>query len=344
MSLTILSVGYPFAAVGPDSIGGAEQVMRIVEETIVRDGHRSLVLAAKGSRCLGSLFEIDVPQGPFEKEVRRQTLDRYVNAIGDLVSRNEVDIVHMHGVDFASYLPPHGPALAVTLHLSPSTYPSEIFDLPRPRTHYVCVSQWQMRTCPSGGVPLSVVPNGVVLEEFVPAEKRPFALALGRICPEKGFHLALDAAKRASATLLLAGAVFPYPEHERYFREEILPRLDERRMFIGALDRRQKKALLARASCVVLPSLVEETSSLVAMEALASGTPVVARNVGALGDILREGVTGYFASDVEEMAEALANVSTVSAETCRHEAEQRFSSHAMTEGYADLFARLAVQV
>jgi glycosyltransferase involved in cell wall biosynthesis len=344
VSLVVLSVGYPFAAVNPDSVGGAEQVMRIVEEAIVDAGHRSLVLAAKGSRCLGSLFEIDVPSGAIDDDVRHRIFGAYLDTIADLIAQYPIDIVHMHGVDFAGYLPPHGPALAVTLHLSPSTYPAGVFALRRPRTHYVCVSKWQMQTCPPGIVPRSLVPNGVVLDEFSPvAEKENFTLALGRICPEKGFHLALDAARRASVTLLLAGTVFPYPDYMRYFRNEIVPRLDDRRKFIGAIGRKQKKSLLARASAVILPSLVEETSSLVAMESLASGTPVIARKVGALSEVLEDGVTGYFASTVEEMADALAKVSMMSPALCRREAEQRFSARAMTRGYVDLFGRLAAR-
>jgi glycosyltransferase involved in cell wall biosynthesis len=342
MSLTVLSVGYPFAAVGPDSVGGAEQVMRIVEEAIVRAGHVSLVLAAKGSRCWGSVFEMDVPRGALAEKARDETLVAYRKAIADILSRNHVDVVHMHGVDFARYLPEHGPPLLVTLHVSPSSYPPEIFGLTRPRTHYACVSKRQMGTCPPGSVPIWLVPNGVVLDEFSPARhKLDFALALGRICPEKGLHLALDAAKRASARLLLAGTVFPYPEHVRYFREEIVPRLDDRRVFIGAIGRREKRVLLAQASCVILPSFAEETSSLVAMEALASGTPVIARSVGALRDLIHDGSTGYLVSTVEEMADAIVKASTPNSALCRQVAEQHFSSHAMTARYLELFERLA---
>ena len=88
-------------------------------------------------------------------------------------------------------------------------------------------------------------------------------------CPEKGYHLALDAAHLAGMALLLAGEVFPYPEHQRYFHEEIGPRLDSTRRFIGPVGGQRKRGLLQRAQCLIVPSLVAETSSLVAMEALA---------------------------------------------------------------------------
>ena len=63
-----------------------------------------------------------------------------------------------------------------------------------------------------------------------------FVLALGRICPEKGFHHALDAAALAETPLLLAGKVYPYPDHLRYFAEELQPRLGSQARFLGPLS------------------------------------------------------------------------------------------------------------
>jgi glycosyltransferase involved in cell wall biosynthesis len=113
-------------------------------------------------------------------------------------------------------------------------------------------------------------------------KKHRFAAALGRICPEKGFHLALTAARKAGMPLILAGQLFRYPAHEAYFEKEILPRLDKERRFIGRVGSVAKRWLLSSAQCLLVPSLVSETSSLVSMEALACGTPVVAFRAGAL--------------------------------------------------------------
>src|SRR5207249_5576489 len=129
--------------------------------------------------------------------------------------------------------------------------------------------------------------------------------ALGRICPEKGFHFALQAAKMARADLLLAGQVFPYASHVEYFESKIVPRLDERRQFVGPVGFHRKKRLLSKAKCLLVPSTVNETSSLVAMEALAAGTPVIAFPSGALPEIVEHGRTGYLVSDVKEMAQAI---------------------------------------
>jgi glycosyltransferase involved in cell wall biosynthesis len=91
----------------------------------------------------------------------------------------------------------------------------------------------------------------------------------------------------------------------------------------------------------LLPSVVPETSSLVAMEALASGTPVVARPVGALVDLVEEGKTGFFATDVDEMASAVLRARRLDPRVCRQIAEEHFSAERMTDAYLDLVASAA---
>jgi glycosyltransferase involved in cell wall biosynthesis len=340
--LTILSVGYPFAAVGPSSVGGAEQIMSLVEAAIARAGHRSVVLAAQGSSCAGSLVELSLPEGLIDSEKRGRALARYRESLDGIVERYGVDVVHMHGVDFASYLPAEGPAVLATLHLPISFYSSDIFTLKRARTFYNCVSASQSADCEVSSVRMCVVPNGIDVRSFpFRATKDGFVVALGRICPEKGFHLALDAARRAGLDMVLAGEVFPYDEHERYFAREIVPRLDDRRRFVGPVAGRAKRELLGRARCLVVPSVVAETSSLVVMEAFACGTPVVARPVGALAHLVRDGETGFLVDGVEELAEAFHRTPRIDPWVCRRVAEERFSAEAMTKSYLELYERVA---
>ncbi|NHV87620.1 glycosyltransferase, partial [Escherichia coli] len=82
--------------------------------------------------------------------------------------------------------------------------------------------------------------------------------------------------------LLVAGALYPYPAHVDYFEREVRPLLDATRRFVGPVGFARKRRLLSAARCLLVPSLAAETSSLVAREAAACGTPVVAFPSGAL--------------------------------------------------------------
>jgi glycosyltransferase involved in cell wall biosynthesis len=163
---------------------------------------------------------------------------------------------------------------------------------------------------------------------------------MGRICPEKNAHEALEAGTRAGMRVLLAGQVFPYEEHRRYFRERIEPLLQANHTFLGPVSTEAKYDLLARAKCLLHPTLAPETSGLVAMEAMAAGTPVIAYRSGALAEIIEDGVTGFLVDNVEDMADAMHNVHTISPEACRAAAERRFSKERMVREYFELYNSL----
>ncbi len=188
---------------------------------------------------------------------------------------------------------------------------------------------------------LDPIPNGVAVDRLRARHaRRNFALALARICPEKGFHLALDAARLARTPLLIAGQVFPYEAHQRYFSNEIRPLLGRAARFLGPIGFARKRRLLTAARVLLIPSLVPETSSLVAMEALACGCPVVAFPTGALPDLIEPGITGFLVSSIEEMADAIPLCDAIDREHCREVARQRFSLDTMIGSYFRLYRRL----
>src|SRR2546421_557563 len=151
--MTILNVAYPFAPVSPDAIGGAEQVLAMLDQGLVTGGMESIVLAAKGAFASGALIE-----GPANQKI-------------------DDNVRHRVYLDI----------------LSPT------------------------------------------------AEKADFVLMLGRICPEKGFHLGLQAAAAVGITCLLAGQIYGYADHQNYFEREIRPRLDRQRRFIGPVGGKRKR-------------------------------------------------------------------------------------------------------
>lgn len=340
MRLTVLNVAYPLAPVGPDAVGGAEQVLTHIDRALTEAGHRSIVVAQEGSSVAGELVPVPAETGRLDDEARERAWRRHRAAIATTLGRWPVDIVHLHGIDFPNYVPSGVPVLA-TLHLPASWYPDDIFRAKRGNVWLNPVSRAQHLTCPPAPHLLGPIENGVPVDALQARHaKRRYAMVLGRICPEKGVHLAIEAAKQADIPLLIAGEVFPYEAHQRYFRAEVAPRLDAKRRYLGPVGFARKRRLLTAARCLVVPSLAPETSSLVAREAIACGTPVVAFPNGALPETVNHGQTGFLVNDVHEMAQAIGDAASLSSETCRRIAAERFSLDAMTTRYLDLYGSL----
>jgi len=341
MGYTILSVAYPLTPVGEDAVGGSEQILTLLDRALVQAGHESIVIAAEGSSVRGTLIASPKARGQIDERERRWARKVHTRLIEGALAANRIDMIHMHSLDFHEYVPRTTLPVLATLHLPPDWYPPSVFRSPHKNLYLNCVSGSQNRACPKSARLLPPVPNGIDVARLnCRPGKRKYALALGRICPEKGFHFALDAAKSVGCEMIVAGEIMPHAAHQQYFRQEILPRLDSKRRFIGPVGFRRKRQLLGEAECLLVPSTVHETSSLVAMEALAAGTPVIAFRSGALPEIVDDGRTGYLVSNAREMARAMAKVANIKSEDCVKSAWRNFSADQMVNRYMRVYARL----
>lgn len=332
--MTILSVGYPLFPVAQDASGGAEQILLLLTRELSEQGCESYVVAARGSRVNGRLLETPTKAGEIVEEDRVRARRAHLEAIEQAIRVYRIDLIHFHGLDFHTYVPETNIPMLATLHLPLSWYPEHIFRQSRVKLN--CVSHAQ-----AADTGLPVVLNGVDVDRYRPVT-RPgdYVLWLGRICPEKGVHLALDAAKEAGLRMKVAGPVHPFATHQEYFKKEVQPRLDGDREYIGPVDGAKKERLLAEARCLAVTSLVAETCSLVTMEALSAGTPVVALNSGALPEVLQHGVTGFVAESPDEIGGLLRKVDCISRNECRKYAQQNFSARRMADDYLALYRRV----
>jgi glycosyltransferase involved in cell wall biosynthesis len=352
----VLYIAYPLLTVSCESAGGAEQVLWTLEEEMARRGVITTVAASAGSRVSGELLvtgESCTQPDDYERR-RTEHEDKVVEFVQQRAREGKVfDLVHdMSGSFWRRAAEIDTPVLA-TLHLPRSFYPAQSFGNIPPNVSFNCVSRSQSLSFTDLDTMLGIVPNGIVLENFAggfatdagyakqDSVERKGLLWLGRICEEKAPHVALEIAERAGLPITIAGQVYPFSYHQEYFAREVAPRLKQmaNATFISAPSLAAKRKLLQETQALLVTSLAAETSSLVAMEAAASGTPVIAFRCGALPEVVRENVTGFVVKDVPAAVEACCRVDTLSNAACAAYARKNFSGNTMAEGYTKLYSK-----
>ena len=337
--LSILHVAYPLASVGPNAVGGSEQVLYHLERGLAARGFETLVIAPEDSQVSGKLIALPQMSPPYDDATIAAVRVRQANTIRQTLASRPVDLVHMHGFDFDRYLSPAAVPMLATLHCPASWYSRDALYSSKSRVWLNAVSRSQFEDLSPNDRLLGFVENGVPVEDFGNGcrARRNFALVLARISPEKGIREALEAARAADVPLLVAGELFPYPDHRRYFAEDVAPLFDRRRRYLGPIGFARKRRLLAAARCVIIPSILPETSSLVLREAFAAGTPVIAFRKGAVVEAIEDGVTGILVENVAELAAAISRAPALNGNACRAVARKRFSLERMVDEYVQLY-------
>lgn len=360
--MRLLYISYPLLTVSDESAGGAEQMLWTLERDMAGRGIETTVAASASSRVSGELFVTGEPcsvPDDFERR-NREHQGRIIDFVRTGAPQGRpFDLVHDKS---GSFWPRAGeidaPVLA-TLHLPRSFYSPELFENIPSNVTFSCVSESQARSF--ADLAPVVIPNGICLDCFNPRSKpRQGLLWLGRICEEKAPHLALEIAARVGERIIVVGQVYPFSYHQKYFEREVLPRLEQmpNALFLaspsaghpgsptsaafgsalGGVD--HKRELLCRARAVLITSQAEETSSLVAMEAAASGTPVIAFSRGALPEIVKDGMTGVLVNSTDEAVAALSRVNLIASSACIAHAQENFSSARMANAYLSLYLNI----
>ena len=338
--LRIAQLAPLYESVPPKLYGGTERIVAYLAEELVRRGHE-VTLHAAGDSTIKVPLKVGSPQA-----LRLTGLDHlgpifHLPMLSDVYDNpSRFDIIHSH-IDCLSFpLARHAPVPTVsTLHgrldlkeLLP-IYRS-YSDLP-----VVSISDHQRRPIPEMSWVRTVyhgLPRDLLKFSGQPGRYLAF---LGRICPEKRPDFAIGIARRSGVPLKIAAKVDR--ADREYFSSVIKPLLATPGIeFIGEINEEEKQEFLGRALALLFPVDWPEPFGLVMIEALACGTPVIARPCGAVPEILRHGVTGFIGSSVDDLVAGVEKLGDISRQKCRDEFEARFTVEVMAANYERVYYHL----
>ena len=338
--LRIAQVAPPLEAVPPLGYGGTERIVAELVRELYRRGHDVTTFASGDSVVPGRLVPT-VPVG-----LRRAGFggdpEGYLQQVADAVLERErdFDLIHMHidpiNADMArrATVP-----VAATFHgrLDVPWAEAAFGDAP---AGMVAISHDQARVQP--GVDWTVIHHGITFgSPPLPAVPGDDLCFVGRIAPEKGFLDAIEIARLTGRRLLVAAKVSTRPADIEYEEAIVGPALGRADVsLLGELSQSDRDRLVASCHASVVPSAWPEPFGLVIIEALACGTPVLARRVGAIPEILRDGIDGFLGDDAQQLAYLDRMVDGLDRAAIRASAIERFSVARMVDSYEALYRRL----
>jgi glycosyltransferase involved in cell wall biosynthesis len=325
--------------------GGLEAHSHQLVLELRRRGHEVVVFAAPGSDA--ALGATALPVQPFvaTPEARADVAappERWMeehHAYLDLMLSlrdADVDVIHnnsLHHLPIA-LSPLVGAPVVTTLHTPPLPWLESAIRFASPRSRFIAVSA----AMAAGWAPTTdsvVVPNGIDPSRWRVGPGGPRAVWVGRLVPEKAPHLAIAAARRAGIGLDLVGPI----GDQGYVAREVAPYLGEQVRHVGHLAHRDLDVVLGQAAVAVVTPAWDEPFGLVAVEAMAAGTPVAAFARGALAEIV-DADSGRLApaDDVDALAEAMHAAARLDRRRVRHRVEAAFSLGAMVDAYEKVYA------
>lgn len=339
-SLKVGLLAPPWAAIPPASYGGTEAVVCQLAQGLTAAGHEVLLYATGDSTA-------PVP-----------TAYGMATADWDRVGRGEVELPHVMGgyeaLAGCDIIHDHtllGPAWALasgydrvvtTCHGPFSGELRAIYRRYGKRIPVVAISRDQAARAPEITVD-RVIHHGLDAGEYpVGAGDGDYLLFLGRMTPDKGVREAVLAARAAGEPLIIA-AKNREPDEQAYFADEIRPLLTDDVHVAGEVGGDAKLGLLGGAKALLNPIQWAEPFGLVMIEAMACGTPVIARPMGAAPEIVDIGSTGFLCGDHDELVAAIQRVGQLSRDACRVAVMQRFSTDRMTADHVALYQEMVAR-
>jgi glycosyltransferase involved in cell wall biosynthesis len=322
--------------VRPTHSGSVESVVWLLTRELRRLGHEVTVFGAEGSLVDGEL--VPTLPGPYGTHGAPDSwhLCEWVNLCRAVEESGRFDLLHSHAYLWGIPLEPLARAPWLhTLHILPSSDQAGLRQT-WPMARVSAISRYQWSAFPHLP-PVPVVYHAVDREQFAPVRSRgDYLLFLGRFTPGKGALAAIEAALAVGMRLVLAGP------RNRYYDEAIAPLVDgERVEYAGSVTGGARAELLGGAAALLYPVREPEPFGLVMPEAMMCGTPVVATRLGAVPEIVEEGLTGYCAASPGDLLACVRSALALDRGRVRARAEERFSGERMAREYLRIYEEVA---
>jgi glycosyltransferase involved in cell wall biosynthesis len=340
--LRIAQLAPLYERIPPKLYGGTERVVSYITEELERRGHDVTLFASGDSDtkarlvpgCAHALRLIGRPemgaflQLPMISDVYEGAADRF-------------DVIHSH-LDYWSF--PFARLTPAVPTVSSMHGRLDIEDLHPVYRRYrgvpvVSISNAQRRPMPFMNW-MATIYHGIPsdLLSFSPRPGKYLAF-LGRISPEKRPDIAIEVARRAGIPLKIAAKVDVVDRD--YFETVIRPRIVSPEVeYVGEISESEKSEFLGNALALLFTIDWPEPFGLAMIEALACGTPVVARPCGSVPEVISPEITGFIAAGPDELVSAVERVESLSREACRKEFEQRFTVEIMADRYEQVYRKL----
>jgi glycosyltransferase involved in cell wall biosynthesis len=326
------------APVRKDSHGSVEAWSWLLARELCCRGHEVTTFGCAGSETEGE-FVATVP-GPYGAKGSYDDwqLCEWINLCGAIERSGDFDVLHTQAYLWGVPLEKLSRAAMVhTMHIVPDDNAARLWES-LPGACVTAISRHQWSAYPNLR-PAAIIPHGVDASRFTFRETpEDYVLYLGRFTSGKGPLQAIEAARLLGVRLLLAG-----PENA-YFREKVKPFVDGKWVeYVGYADSAMRNRLLGGARALIYPIQYPEAFGLVLVEAMLCGTPVAAMRIGAVPEVVRDGLNGFTAQTPEAFAKIVAPCFELDRNQIRRDAERRFSPERMAEDYVAVYACAAKQ-
>ncbi|SCF11227.1 Glycosyltransferase involved in cell wall bisynthesis [Micromonospora mirobrigensis] len=342
--LRIAMVVPPWLSVPPPGYGGLEQVVAGLVETLVGHGHAVTVFGAGQHHGTPAHFVSTVADLQFDRLGESLPELAHLSRVRQLLDPADFDLVHDHTTIGPLVARRRTVPTVATVHGNPvGEYGDVLGDTDR-GVGLVAISNTQRRANPR--LPwVGTVHNAMDVRD-IPHKRTTGGgpvLWLARFSPDKGPEVAIRACRAAGLPLTLAGKCNE-PAERRYYEQVVAPMLDEDVDVVLNADRQETLRMLLHARCLIMPIQWEEPFGMVMVEAMATGTPVVALNRGAVPELVRPGVTGLICERADELPAALGAADRLDPAACVAHVAENFSTERMARGYEEIYRRQALTV